>query len=346
MPMLSLDVNNILGPLFLGVVFSSMLYGVICLQVYSYFTHHCEKDRPFLKFFVVMLLILDSLHLALIIHAYYIVSVTNFGNVFANLTGGPPWFYAWRVFKLSMGKIYIPILIVAITLFELGVGIVFVFKCFQYSSYEGEALIPYTTTLISLELACDMIITSSMVYYLVIRGSKVKRSSTSPARTLALYCINSGFLVVVFAALTLTTYLCYPQSRMYAPFLFILVRLYSCSFMAILNSRDRLRNAVHTSTAFAIFSVSLTAPATCPGATGNTTSNGDHGTVGLNKFFKKLTTLRFTEDGGISDGTLDSAPDTREDKPLPLNNLPRNGQAIASIPPPFNHSSGLPPSHV
>ncbi|KAH9958664.1 hypothetical protein BGW80DRAFT_140480 [Lactifluus volemus] len=332
MPVLSLNVNNILGPLFMGVVFSSMLYGVICLQVYSYFTHHCEKDRPFLKFFVVILLILDSLHLALVIHAYYIVSVTNFGNVFADLTGGPPWsyrlqtlfaiavaaatqqFYAWRIFKLSMGKIYIPTVIVAITLLELGRSF-FVYKCFQYSAYEEKVLIPYTVTLVSLELACDVIITASMVYYLVMRGSKVKRSSTSPARTLALYCVNSGFLVVVFAAVSLATYVCYPQIPIYAPFLFILVHLYSCSFMAILNSRDHLRNAVHASTAFATFSVSLTAPTTRPGATGNTTSNVGRGAVGLNKFFKKMSTLRFTEDGGISDGTLDSATDRHEDKP-------------------------------
>jgi hypothetical protein len=93
------------------------------------------------------------------------------------------------------------------------------------------------------------------------------RSSTSPARTLALYCVNSGFLVVfvshssstlsscdfvhrVFAAVSLATvgffrcesciclayhtqYVCYPQIPMYAPFLFILVHLYSCSFMAM-----------------------------------------------------------------------------------------------------------------
>jgi hypothetical protein len=34
---------------------------------------------------------------------------------------------------------------------------------------------PYTISFVSSELACDMIITSSMVYYLVMRGSKVKR---------------------------------------------------------------------------------------------------------------------------------------------------------------------------
>ncbi|KAH9969286.1 hypothetical protein BGW80DRAFT_638372 [Lactifluus volemus] len=365
--MLSSNPNNTLGPLLMGIVFSSMLYGVTSLQVYSYFTHHCEKDRPFLKIFVVTLLILGSLQLALVIHAYYVISITNFGNFYADLSDGPPWsyrlhtlfaillvaatqqFYAWRIFKLSMGKIYIPILIVAITLLELVVGIGFVFKCFQKSSCKEKVLTPYTISFVSSELACDMIITSSMVYYLVMRSSKVKRSNTSPARTLALYCINSGFLVVVFAALTLVTFVCYPYTTMYAPFFSILVHLYSCSFMAILNSRDHLRNAVHTSTAFATFSVSLAAPTTRPGATqaGNTTSNVGHGTVGLNKFFKKMTTLRSTEDGGISNGTSNfAAADRHKNKPFPLNTLPTSDSVVAPIPPLFDHSSGLTTSHV
>jgi hypothetical protein len=114
-----------------------------------------------------------------------------------------------------------------------------------------------------------------------------------------------------------------------------------------LNSRDHLCNAVHTSAAFATFSVSLTAPTTRPGATGNTTSNVSPGAVrvGLNKNFKTMT-VRFTEGGGISDGTLDSVADRHEDKPLPLNILPKSDQVVAPIPPPFDRSSGLPPSHV
>ncbi|KAH9982035.1 hypothetical protein BGW80DRAFT_1261127 [Lactifluus volemus] len=301
------SINNILGPFLLGLVFSSILYGVICLQVYSYFTHHSVKDRKFLKFFVIMLLIFDTLQMAFLIHGYYLVGVTNFGNFIADLMESP-WcvsnfvrlaidfelegydrslrvqitfgfivavaiqqFYAWRIYKLSMGKIYIPVLIVTITLSELAIGLVYVVQSFQYPDYlEASISTPIMTSGLSLEVACDIIITASMVYYLIPRGSKVKRSNISPTTILAVYCINSGFLSLIFATLCLATSVAFPSSLIYAPFWFILVRLYSCSFMAILNSRDHLRAAFHSDSesdpGFATFSVSVTMPNPRPSA--------------------------------------------------------------------------------
>jgi hypothetical protein len=109
-----------------------------------------------------------------------------------------------------------------------------------------------------------------------------------------------------------------------------------------LNSRDYLRNAFHADTAFATFSV---APNQRPGV--NTTSNVGGG---LNRVLQKMTTLRSTEDGWLSDGGLDSATIGHEDKQLqlPSNPLPTGDQpaAIAPIPPSLNHSSSLPPDHV
>ncbi|KAH8997402.1 hypothetical protein EDB92DRAFT_1839544 [Lactarius akahatsu] len=73
-----IPVDNVLGVFFLGVIFSSILYGVIWLQVYSYFTQHCKGDRLFLKCF-----------LALVVHGFYVSGVTNFGDYSADLR--PPW---------------------------------------------------------------------------------------------------------------------------------------------------------------------------------------------------------------------------------------------------------------
>jgi len=66
-----IPLDNLLGAFFLGVVLSAMceaafdcvtrirnwqdgcrLYGVTCLQVYSYFSQHCESDKPILRYFV------------------------------------------------------------------------------------------------------------------------------------------------------------------------------------------------------------------------------------------------------------------------------------------------------
>ncbi|KAH9982036.1 hypothetical protein BGW80DRAFT_472 [Lactifluus volemus] len=331
MPSLNTATGSVLGPLFIGLVFSSILYGVICLQVYSYFTRHCEKDRPFLKFFIVMLLILDTLQEAFLVHGYYIVAVANFGNIAGLRT--TPWslriqallgivvaattqqFYAWRIYKLNImakTRIFFPILIVIMTFVELAIGIVTicVVRSSQHPHPNNTPLVSSTPLAIlglSIEVACDIIITLCMVYLLVIRGSKVMRSSTSPTTTLAAYCITSGSLTLIFATLCLVTSVVYSGSNICAPFWCILVRLYSCSFMAILNSRDHLRTAFRfdSDPDFATFSVSVSMPTPPPST--KTTSNVFHGFHLPNLFVKKLSTLQITEDGGLPHNMPDSA---------------------------------------
>ncbi|KAH9081755.1 hypothetical protein EDB83DRAFT_2214251 [Lactarius deliciosus] len=84
-----IPLDNVVGVFFLGVIFSSILYGVIWLQVYSYFTQHCKGDRLFLKCFVALLLILDTLQLAMVVHGFYVSGIINFGDYLADLR--PPW---------------------------------------------------------------------------------------------------------------------------------------------------------------------------------------------------------------------------------------------------------------
>ncbi|KAH9044586.1 hypothetical protein EDB85DRAFT_470596 [Lactarius pseudohatsudake] len=146
-----IPLDNVLGVFFLGVVLSSILYGVIWLQVYSYFTQHCKGDRLFLKCFVALLLILDTLQLALVVHGFYVSGVTNFGDYLAD--SRPPWslkvqtligvivtcsvqhFYAWRIYHLSLGQIYAPAFIVVLSLTELGLGIVYLGQsCYHHGA--------------------------------------------------------------------------------------------------------------------------------------------------------------------------------------------------------------------
>jgi len=81
--------DNLLGVFLIGVILSSIIYGITWLQVYLYYTQHSSTDRIFLKGFVAALLALDSLHLTFLCHGLYIVSVANFGDFIADLHA--PW---------------------------------------------------------------------------------------------------------------------------------------------------------------------------------------------------------------------------------------------------------------
>ncbi|KAH9005790.1 hypothetical protein EDB86DRAFT_3239845 [Lactarius hatsudake] len=231
-----IPVDSNLGVFFLGVIFSSMgcgLYGAIWLQVYSYFSKHCEGDGLFLKCFG---RILDTLQLALIIHGFYVAGITNFGDYLADLRA--PWslkvqgligiiltcsvqqFYAWRIYHLSMGRIHVPAFIVIMSLAELGLGIVYLVHGFQYPYFdESQVQIPNLIAGFSIQVACDLTITASMVYNLLMRHETVVKR--------------------VFAITCLATIVRFTYTLIYVLLFFVLVRLYG------LNSRTRLRTSLN-----------------------------------------------------------------------------------------------------
>ncbi|KAH8979621.1 hypothetical protein EDB92DRAFT_1954824 [Lactarius akahatsu] len=203
--------NRLLGAFFVGVVFSSILYGVTWLQVYLYFTEHSSKDGAFLKSFVAVLVVLDSIHLALLCHGFYIAAVTNFGNYLADLHA--PWslvvqsiigvavttciqqFYAVRIYQLSQRKnVYMPLVISVLSATEFGFAIVFTVKSFQMGSYlENAPSVPYGASALSLEVACGVFITAGMVYYVLQQRSGAKRTKRV-VNLVILYIVNSGAL--------------------------------------------------------------------------------------------------------------------------------------------------------
>lgn len=251
--------DNLLGALLVGVLLSSIVYGITWLQVYLYYTQHSSKDRPFLKCFVAILTALDTLHVALLCHGLYVASVTNFGNFLADLRA--PWsivaqvaigvvvttsiqqFYAFKIFQLSERKnIHLPLAICVISAAEFGSGIAFTVKSFQIGEFDKNApSIPYGASSLALEVICGVFITSGMVYYILKQRSGIKRSNRV-LNLVILYIINSGGLNLIFATACLITYVKYPKTLIYAPFFFLLIRLYPCSFMTILNSRVHLRS--------------------------------------------------------------------------------------------------------
>ncbi|EPS96190.1 hypothetical protein FOMPIDRAFT_115943 [Fomitopsis schrenkii] len=79
----SITLDNLLGAVFIGIILSTVLYGVTCLQTYLYYTEYCKKDSLRLKVyvaFVVSVCTIDSLHVALLATTYYYYTVTNYGN--------------------------------------------------------------------------------------------------------------------------------------------------------------------------------------------------------------------------------------------------------------------------
>ncbi|KAE9400690.1 hypothetical protein BT96DRAFT_975198 [Gymnopus androsaceus JB14] len=257
-----IPLDNQLGAAFIGIIISTAIYGITCLQVYHYYTKHCERDGVGFKIFVGLLLVLDSLHVALLAIYYYFYTVTNFGNVL--LLQDPTWslfieiivgdfmtllvqmFFAFRIYHLTEQKLLIPIIICILGLAHIAVAIVFITTEFHSTgakfigSPAEESQIP---AFVAISIACDTIITASMIYYLRRNRSPFQKTNRA-INLLIAYVLNTCLLTTLCTLVCLILSVLFPDELWFLMFYFILVRLYSCTFMSTLpslNSRQYVR---------------------------------------------------------------------------------------------------------
>ncbi|KAH9005777.1 hypothetical protein EDB86DRAFT_3098299 [Lactarius hatsudake] len=289
--------DNNLGALFIGVILSAIVYGITWQQGYSYYTVHGNKDPLFLKILVSLLMVVDSVNLAFAAHGSYITSITNFGDYAADTH--MPWsipsigitgmflevliqhFYAYRVYRLSKGSLYMPVVIIVLSLtafcaykskfllqsvsinrkiYPQPLDSFFVLACMRgksqslgrvaKSDFGSRAITPNETEAhnelrffiasVAMQVVCDLIITTSMVCYLLNTRTNIPRTD-SLLNTLALYTISCGTLTAISAIACLIMVSIYQHNWIYLPFYILQVRLYSCSFMSVLNSRSHIR---------------------------------------------------------------------------------------------------------
>ncbi|KAJ6584451.1 hypothetical protein B0H19DRAFT_1058865 [Mycena capillaripes] len=205
-----IPLDKLLGP---------WIFGITCLQVYMYFTKHCARDPIGLKVF--LLIVFLGMLVQMSVYFIYL-------------------FYAFRIWTLSHKSPYIPVLIVGIRLLilwffsmfltivkilcslgALSLSIVYVIRATITKAFDNTSdVIPFSTGSLSLEVACDLLITGGMVYNLLQGRTEFSSQQWGPH-------IVKNFPNNVFVVSKTTLY--------YAFFFFILVRLYGLSFMSILS---------------------------------------------------------------------------------------------------------------
>ncbi|KAH9929424.1 uncharacterized protein B0H18DRAFT_1117458 [Fomitopsis serialis] len=252
-----IPVDNLLGAAFIGIVLSTVLYGVSCLQTYLYYTHYSKGDSLRLKLFVSLVVALDTLHVALISTAYYHYTVTNFGDssalkrvtwslavqiTFGGLVGLlVQLFFAKRIYVLGKRRLVIPGIIGLLGFVELGCSIAYTIAgysdhYFSVSGKEGHAD-AYTSTALTANIVCDLLIAGCTVYYL--REGRTAFYRTNKAVTLLMtYALSTCILAMIFSLVCLITWVTMNQTLIYAVFYWILIRIYPCSFLSTLNSRE------------------------------------------------------------------------------------------------------------
>ncbi|KAJ7286384.1 hypothetical protein C8J57DRAFT_1287518 [Mycena rebaudengoi] len=259
----SVSLDPLLGPWLIGLILSSIVFGVTCLQVYLYYTKFSSRDPLFLKLFVGALWTLDAFHLALLSMGFYANAITNFGDF--TEVGNATWamalqifvgtlvealvqmFYAWRIWTFSSKSPYIPAVITTLALAQIACSIEYAIIALRIRSLSAiiVAVQPFAISALSCEVAADLLIAGSMIY-LLSRNRSVFRKTTKALNTLIAYSISSGFLVMVVAVCCFVTLFASRSTLVLGIFL-VLTKLYGCSFMSILNSREHVREQLFAS---------------------------------------------------------------------------------------------------
>ncbi|KAJ3556162.1 hypothetical protein NM688_g2179 [Phlebia brevispora] len=262
---------------YFGVGLSSILYGITCCQTFIYYrSRKAESDHWFLKFLVLALWILDSTHEALILYTYYYYLVLQFANplaIFVDTWAVPTSilinvfigitvhiFLVRRIWKFSK-NIWITGFCGLWVVAALGIDLVLPLKEYFIPSVVLEEIELQSSGVAALSVAFtgDAFIAIVITYYLYQRRTGTERHVFSLVATTKLMLdpsfradnvisrlialtISTGTLTTCFELASLISFAMSPHSLFDLFFNMLLGKLYTNSFLTILNTREFARS--------------------------------------------------------------------------------------------------------
>ncbi|KAH9013159.1 hypothetical protein EDB83DRAFT_299513 [Lactarius deliciosus] len=243
------DIRNTYGCSFIGLIISVMLFGITAVQTWIYYWQYGNRDPKALRLFIAVIFLSDALHTSLCIYSIYWYLVLNFGNV--EILHHNIWamkvqidvnglvgymvqlYYARRVYIVG-GSIIIPIIIAIFGTVFFALGFMFIFRS------RHAALITVTCIGMGSSVVADILIAGSMCWFLYHKRTGFARTD-SVIMTLMTYSVHSGLLTSVLACAVLISFTVAPSAKYSDIFLWPMGKLYANSLLAMLNSRDYIR---------------------------------------------------------------------------------------------------------
>ncbi|KAJ7640753.1 hypothetical protein DFH06DRAFT_621401 [Mycena polygramma] len=245
------ELDTTVGPLLVGILFNTYLYGLVTSQYLDYWNHQFN-DALWIKITVILLLLVDTAHSIIGIYELWHLCVSNFTNpsillvvdftipftAIAMSTSGviTQIFLGHRVFQLTQSK---PLAIVLGVLSTGG----FVSGCIagvksgiiKKGADFGE-IIPIVTCWLTLLTSVDLLITGILIYVLSRSKTGFRRTDTIINRLIR-GAIQTGLFASMFALADLFSFIFAPNTSFYAMFAFPIGRIYTTTLLNTLNAR-------------------------------------------------------------------------------------------------------------
>ncbi|KAJ7025819.1 hypothetical protein C8F04DRAFT_1400350, partial [Mycena alexandri] len=259
---LGFDVGPLTIPLFIGTLINWALLGALVVQFYIYVIAF-PKDARWMKLLVFLVFIVEILQTLSDTRDTIRVFGAGWGNPSLLDEVGWAWFsvpvvgattacagqifFAWRVFILSRNW-YMPTVITAITVFQLGAGIwsgILIARAGRFSLLQFQSF-KQPVAWLSATVLADLTIVISTSYYLLKGNFGFHRATDQMILHIIKLTVETGGLCCVFAILDLALFVKFQGNNFHLAVCIELSKIYSNSILLILNSRANISHTNNT----------------------------------------------------------------------------------------------------
>ncbi|KAJ6594854.1 hypothetical protein B0H19DRAFT_1366610 [Mycena capillaripes] len=247
----SQKVQDLFGPMLIGVLLNTTLYGVLLVQMSMYYKHY-KQDRKWFRYLAFYLLIAETANVVFDVGLIYEPLITRYGTAKARevsplllrpdaavtvaISTPIQLFVAWRI-QVITHSYFFPIIIGLTSLISFAGGLSVTTMVTLHSNYSSFAnLHPFVTTWLSASAACDVILSAALIYSLYTRKSG-ERSTDRYINRIIRLTVQTGSITAIAALLDLFIFLFSPGSTLQFVWDFPLSKLYSNALFSTLNSR-------------------------------------------------------------------------------------------------------------
>lgn len=248
--------NNNLGAPLMGGFVATFLYGIFALQCVLFF-QHTTKSTPIMTYTVWLLCVINTAHIAFVIHPVYWYTVRSFGNpimllemiwsisagVFATGVSDAvvrAWFiYRIWIFSSRSVPLVLTLVFAASSLFCFTMA--FGVRVAQQKLVIDPDTVWYVYTVTGMAVAVDCMLTVSLCFYIRRARQHFNRRTESILNLVLTYTISSGLLTSTCASLCFITFSIFPHETVFYGFFFPLSNCYTNSLLATFNTRDWLK---------------------------------------------------------------------------------------------------------
>ncbi|OBZ66544.1 hypothetical protein A0H81_13383 [Grifola frondosa] len=254
-------VSQFIGSFLIEVFIACILYGVTTLQTFLYFQKY-PNDEKMLKFMVMLVWVLESVHTAfcmLFVYEYLVIHYgemsylgtihwTAGGSIISGLviTLAVHLFYVRRVWILSSKSYLLTGVVALIALTRFVCGLVSSILSYAFSEWViyRTRIAPLVTVSIGLGAAAivDVLVAFILAFYLNRGRNNWQSQSSGRLNLIMIYAVNTGAITSIVSVLGVIFFATMKNSLIFLGILEIQSKLYANSFLGSLNARTHIRN--------------------------------------------------------------------------------------------------------